>query len=189
MRKRTTFIAGSLTIIVLLGYIGIHYANSPADGVVTGTEQPAPTEKLVTPSPQTIDGTYASFTLPNTFTKSKLEPSPYPTVETFGYDYRQAQSSRWTVTISINNVSSNNGQSTSYQLRASKPQQYISDTVTVNNKTYVVMTDTARDVFSKVAYSSHDQYVADISVEGGEVSQKEQLQAVLDEILASWQWH
>lgn len=188
-RKRVIVIIGSLLILVLLGYMGVHYFNGPATGTVetptTGSEDKKPTEDTSTTQ---ITGTYVAFVIPAKFTAMPAESLRFPTVESFSYQYKPADGSTERISISVNDVSSNNGQSTSYQLRASKPDQYQNTTQTFSDQTFQIMTDTSTSQFSKVAYSTHGKYVADISLEGGTTAQAAAMQAQFETLLASWQW-
>ena len=191
MQKRTRLLIGitSLIILVLGGYMLVRYFNGPATGTVQVPYTPPPTTSTKKATYVTVDGTYASFRIPNTFSAMPAESIKYPTVESFSYQYKQTAGSSWRLSISINNVSNaSSGQSTSYELRASKPNQYALSSQTSGGKTYAVMTETGTGQFSKVAYSKNGVYVADISLQGGSADQEPELQRVFDELLASWQW-
>ena len=186
-RRAITIGICSLIILVLLGVLVSRYINSPAVGTVEVTASIAPTQPKVDSSMTTMIGSYASFMISAKMQPLLPESVQYPTVESFSYQYKKVGVPTWRISISINDTShSSNSQSTSYQFRASKPSQYLLSKATVGDQVFQIMTDTGAP-FSKVAYSSHGAYTADISLQGG-ASDQTALQEEFNALLASWQW-
>ena len=140
-------------------------------------------------TPVPVNGTYVSFTYPQAMSVyTGAQKANYPILES--YEYRYSDILTWLLVVAVIQLPDNNLNSdSSYSTRVQNPEQYQLSTVTVNQKTYKVMTDTTAPGFSELAFSLDSSQVCDISLLGNDNLGTANLQKVFDMVLGSLSWH
>ena len=164
--------------------------NAKVSGVVTNpttTQQNAGLTFDFTPVP--VNGTYISFTYPRAMSvyTAAQKASP-PILESYVYKYHDTLT--WLLVVAVVQLPSDNLMSdSSYSIRVQDPAIYQPSTVTVNQKTYQVMTDTTAEGFSELAFSLHNNMDCNISLLGNDNLGTANLQKVFNMVLSSFSWH
>jgi flagellar basal body-associated protein FliL len=190
--KKRNRILSLIVIVILIGG-GVYYImsllNGSAKGVVTNPTKAQQNAGLSFDfTPVSVENVYVSFTYPRAMSVyTAVQKQSYPTLAAYEYSYKDIRT--WLMTVSVNQLLSNSLQAdSSYNFRLLNPNIYQHSTVTINNKTYQVMTDTTFTGFNEVAFSLHDGMSGDISLLGNDSLGTTYLQKTFNMVLASFTW-
>jgi hypothetical protein len=184
--KRVAIPVGIIVLLAVGAVLLLHQLGKPVSAtaiVTTGnTAVPKPSQPIA------VSNAYARFTYPGTM--QPITGMQGPTGEIVAiYNYKMTDVVPWHLSITINLLhESGLTYDSAYLLRKNHPAQYQPSTVTVDNNTFTVMTDTQAGNFSKVAFTLHGDLSADISLTGDDANGDTTLAQAFQQVLHSWQW-
>jgi len=177
-----------VVLILITAYI-FSRLNHPVTAQVKATQwQASSTAYNIDLTPTPMVGSYVSFDYPRGLHLVSTALVSVPSVEDFTYYAKDISS--WTLAIDIARTPTGVlTESSSYTLRKDNPQAYSESFTTVNGQSTTVMTDTTVvDGFSKVAYLTHGNLVATVSLIGNDAAGTQPLQITFAMVLNSWRW-
>lgn len=180
-----------LVIGLLVGvYSFLRYVNSPVSASNIATSKTDSSSQKITKlksSPIAVNGAYASFTYPSIFTPLKQQTLSGNILASYGYEHRALLS--WQLEITINYLpSGSTAGDGSYYAMSQDPTRYNAVTETVNGSPVTTMSDLEAGGFNKIAFLFHGSYSADISLSSMDSQNASEEQAVLNQVVQSWQW-
>jgi len=189
-RKSILRLLAIVIVVIVVAYYIMSRLNGSAKGVITNptkAQQNAGLSFDFTPVP--VKNAYVSFAYPRAMSVyTAAQKQNYPTLAAYEYSYKDIRT--WIMAVSVNQLMSNSLHAdSSYNFRLLNPQIYQHSTVTFNNNTFQVMTDTTFIGFNKVAFSLHNGMSIDISLLGNDNLGTTNLQKVFNMVLASFTWH
>lgn len=190
-RKRwlIIFIVLFLILIIVTIIILVNRLNSSVAGVITNPTKSQQNAGLsFDATPVNVDGTNIDFSYPQALSIDPAAQKPtYPILESYVYKYSDIET--WLLAISIIHLNSDSLNANSgYYSRLQDPSEYSQSSVTLNAKTYTIMTDKNAVGFSEVAFSMHDGLSADISLLGNDALGTAELQKTFNMVLSSFSW-
>ncbi|HUD06481.1 MAG TPA: hypothetical protein VMR34_01205 [Candidatus Saccharimonadales bacterium] len=190
-KKKYLVLLFVLILFVTGAFYFLHNLNKPVVGVVSSTQS----SSLSTVSydidltPVSESGKYISFDYPKGMRLlSSALADPATSLESYNYYAKDLYS--WTLAIDLTKTGSGQVNATSaYTSRATNPQMYSEGSMNVNNQAITVFTDKSfTGGFSKVAFFSHGDIVATVSLIGDDSSGVGPLETTFNMVLSSWEW-
>jgi hypothetical protein len=138
-------------------------------------------------SPITYKDAFVAFNYPKGLSQKPSYPLSATEVDIIEFGARDVLS--WTLSIDLTSTGSKPlSDDSSYTFRLDQPSIYKLSTLNMGDQAIPVMTDTAADGFSEVAFLQHDNLRATVSLVGDDASGLTPLQTTWNMILDSWHW-
>jgi hypothetical protein len=181
----------SLLVIGLIvgAYSFLRYVNSPASAsnIVSPATTLSQKTSTIKSTPVTVSDPYANFSYPSIFKPLKQQPNTGNILASYGYEHHALLP--WQLVVTINFLPSDSTKDDSaYYAMSQNPTRYNALTSTVNGNQVTTMTDLESGGFSKIAFLFHGSYSADISFNSDDAQNASEEQAILTQVLQSWQW-
>ena len=178
-------------LVVILGgvILFIKQFSQPDQGIIKvgGSSSSPPTSITVSLVPTLGSDKYVSFDYPSGMSKQSSAVVVAPSVADFIFTARDIQS--WLLAIDITSDPSGNlANNSGYTLRKNNPNEYHESQVMIHGVAIPVMTDTTAPAFSQVAFLSHENWVATVSLIGDDADGAQPLQTSFNMVLNSWHW-
>jgi hypothetical protein len=190
--RKIKFLLILLAVLIVIGG-AVDYIMSKFNASVSGNvTNPSTTQQNAGLSfdftPIQVNGIHISFTYPRAMSVySAAQKASFPILESYVYKY--SDSLTWLLAVAVTQLSADNLMTdSSYSIRVQDPAIYQPSTVTINQKTYKVMTDTTAVGFSEIAFSLHDNMDCTISLLGNDNLGITNLQKVFDMVIGSFSW-
>jgi hypothetical protein len=187
--KRSTAITvsvfGAIAIVSAI-LLFSEIANAPHAASIISTTNGSRTPASFNMYPVTVSNNYISFRYPKL-----LKPTQTSLVsgEVAAYTFMHRDIATWNMAVEVMPLPNGGLQGNSaYEMRKSEPATYTESTFTKNGQSVDVMTDTSYGGFSKVAFLTHGQYQATISLFGDDSGGTNALQQTFNMIIDSWKW-
>ena len=190
--KKQLFIGGSLLIVIFLIIAAVIFAQKLTKPYSTAAKisQTSSTQLTysIDLSPINHSDHYVTYNYPKGLhlkSSSLIGPTSVDDNLYFAKDIYS-----WQLAIDIASTPTGQiNQTSSYQFRKDNPQEYKEKTEKINGQIVDVMTDSYFDNgFSKVAYLTHGDLVATVSLIGNDSSGSQPLVTTFNMVLNSWQW-
>lgn len=139
-------------------------------------------------TPKLTTGRYVSFNHPQGIKLISAALVSSSSVEDFTFYVKDVAS--WTLAVDVIRTPTGKlSESSSYMLRKNNPATYNESQATIHGQSVPVMTDTVvTSGFSKVAYLTHGNLVASVSLIGNDSSGTGPLESTFAMVLNSWNW-
>lgn len=138
-------------------------------------------------TPTTQIGKTVSFNYPVGLVPQTQQPVGSPIVEQFSYQARDIES--WLLAVSVSTLPAGDlTQNSAYSYRVANPKIYQASHETINNQAISLMTDKTADGFSQLAFITHGNLVATVSLTGNDASGSAPLKTAFNIVLQSWHW-
>lgn len=190
LSKRVLLTIMALLVLVLIG-AGINAYNtlnqpvsSRSFHILKDTTKPIGGVSL---EPKTFNTKYAQFDYPAVLRPRPTQKASVPSL--INILFTASNIEVWVLAINIS--LSNNGikGSSDYLLRAEDPSHYSPAQLVINGMNILVMNDIKSSGFAEVAFLSHNNMVATVSLTGDSSQGLTPLQQSFSMVLDHWTWH
>jgi len=182
-----TIMALLLILSVVMSIIAYNALNQPVSSHTI--HEVASTTKLakgVSLVPKTFYTKYVKFNYPAGLILRPTQKAPIPNL--INILFTASNIEVWVLAINVSLSSNGIKGNSDYILRAEDPGRYQPTQFIINGVNILVMNDTQANGFAKVAFLSHDNMVATVSLTGDSPQGLTSLQRTFNMVLAHWTW-
>lgn len=190
MSGRRTIVLSSVALLIgsmaLGGRLLYDRLNAPSRGLITVGHVSTSSSGGLDMTPRHVSGRYASFQYPAGLTVRSGGRITAPDLEQFNFMRRDIET--WNLAIDIANDPTGLAGNSAWQYRKTKPDQYKLSQQAIRGRIIPVMIDTNMGGFSKVAFLTHGNLLATVSLYGDDPAGTASLAVAFSMVLSSWQW-
>ncbi len=186
--KILLLIIGFIIVFSLISLVVSILSKPITEGVSTSFGSVNSTYYNINLTPVKINGSYISFNYPKGVPLSSRALQSPISLETFTFYTKDVHS--WLLAVDVTRTPTGQlSENSGYNLRKENPGQFSENIVNINGHQFNIMTDnTDTTGYSKVAYTTHDNYIATIALSGYDAKGTEPLDTTLSMVMNNFIW-